>query len=148
MTCSNDEACRTCDGRCCALFTYTIPLEQVADRYAAGESSHPEHDLQLLELLYPLTYDEALERGVKYGITGLFGEGLGIGNPPENGYYSCRAWDEETRLCAIYDTRPQMCRGYPYGRGCQHGCGYDVDEDTLLETGYLRPEDWFKRPYV
>lgn len=146
MACSGGEACRTCDGRCCSLFTYTVPLEQIADRYAAGEGAAG--DLQLLELLYPLTPEEARERALRFKVEGLFGSGIAKDQPPENGYYSCRAWDEETRLCTIYDTRPQMCRGYPYGRGCQHGCSYEVGEDTLLETGYLKPKDWFEKSYV
>ena len=30
-----------------------------------------------------------------------------------DGHYSCKHWDTETRLCRIYEQRPQMCRDYP-----------------------------------
>ncbi len=145
MACSNDEACVTCDGRCCALFTYTIPLEKIADRYAAGKGA--EDDLKLLELLYPLNDEEAIERAARFGVGGLFARALAEDRPPENGYYSCRAWDEDTRRCTVYEDRPRMCQGYPYGRGCQHGCDYEVSDEQLVELQYMTPAEWFKKAY-
>ena len=28
-------------------------------------------------------------------------------------WFTCKNWNKETRLCMIYETRPQMCRDYP-----------------------------------
>lgn len=38
------------------------------------------------------------------------------------GYFTCKNWDPATRLCGIYETRPEMCRAYPEpGKVCG-GC--------------------------
>jgi Fe-S-cluster containining protein len=34
--------------------------------------------------------------------------------------YTCRHWNPQTHLCMIYDTRPDMCRQYPYEGTCEH----------------------------
>lgn len=34
-------------------------------------------------------------------------------------WYTCRNLDAAGN-CTVYDTRPRMCREYPYGRQCQH----------------------------
>ena len=42
--------------------------------------------------------------------------------PPRPHYYRCTNLDENG-LCSIYDTRPAMCRGFPYGQACNYrGC--------------------------
>lgn len=30
-------------------------------------------------------------------------------------WYTCKNFDKETRNCKIYNTRPRMCRDFPYG---------------------------------
>ena len=44
----------------------------------------------------------------------------------ETGYhYTCRAYDEETGDCTIYEDRPQMCKDFPGNGGCEFpGCGF------------------------
>jgi Fe-S-cluster containining protein len=38
-------------------------------------------------------------------------------------HYTCAHHDGKTGLCRIYDTRPAMCRDYPYGVACRYpGC--------------------------
>jgi Fe-S-cluster containining protein len=129
------------------LFTYSTPIEDIAERYAAGEGQ-PD-DLLLLQILRPISDDEAEARGLTYDVRGSFGRSLrGINERPKNGYYTCRAWDEDTRLCTIYEDRPNMCRGYPYGNACSHGCDWQAPDEVLIETGYMTPEAWFKKPYV
>lgn len=39
------------------------------------------------------------------------------------GHFTCRHWDAETKLCGIYETRPQICRDFPDEDGCDNpGC--------------------------
>lgn len=151
MACSGGEECRTCDGRCCSLFTFSVDLKVIADRYA--DPAHPGtttgDDLKLLELLKPITVEEAKERAEQFGVEGSYKRALDSNKVQPNGYYTCRAWDEDTGLCTVYDDRPLMCRGYPYGDGqvCSHGCSYTITDEEMVEHGYISPRQWFLRPY-
>lgn len=149
MACEGGDACRTCDGRCCSLFTFTTDLKEIADRVADGTSYDPEDDLKLLALLKPITICEAQERAARFGVEGDYKAALDAGYEQPNGYYTCRAWDEETRLCTVYDERPVMCKGYPYGDGrvCSHGCDYTVTDEEVVEVGFRSPRWWFEKPY-
>ncbi len=46
-------------------------------------------------------------------------------------YYSCGHYseDEDNKgVCGIYDTRPEMCANFPYGKPKRYeGCAYDVE---------------------
>lgn len=33
-------------------------------------------------------------------------------------WYTCRHWNKETRLCMEYESRPGLCRDFPYGKKC------------------------------
>jgi Fe-S-cluster containining protein len=47
------------------------------------------------------------------------------GNPMYH-YYRCKNL-QPNGDCGIYDTRPDMCRDYPYGRPCKiEGCTWDA----------------------
>ncbi|KKK79505.1 hypothetical protein LCGC14_2832790, partial [marine sediment metagenome] len=35
-------------------------------------------------------------------------------------FYTCRHFDKESGDCAIYETRPRMCKDYPYRGTCGH----------------------------
>jgi Fe-S-cluster containining protein len=82
-------------------------------------------------MLIPLSRRQALARSRR----------LGYPDPPKWGkdydLFTCKNWDEQTRLCGIYETRPNMCRDYPYeGRSCERGCGYalgQVDCERIAE---------------
>jgi len=76
--------------------------------------------LTILGMIVPLTHEEAVERA--HRLAGLPEDAsLSEGVP----HFACRHWDEETRLCTIYDQRPWMCRTYPSVK-CGHGCGRPV----------------------
>jgi Fe-S-cluster containining protein len=83
---------------------------------------HPERSYdgeKIADMLIPLTPKEARERYERFsGKTTTAYRWKNRGH-----HFTCRHWDEETRLCRIYEDRPQMCRDYPYGQECQHGCG-------------------------
>lgn len=103
-----------CTGVCCAAFTWPRTISEVRKRERLMLDG-----ATIAGMLVPLTPKEAKERHVAFG-----------GTQPERfvwkrrgHYFTCRHWDEETRLCGIYDQRPAMCREYPYGKECDHGCG-------------------------
>lgn len=141
VACSNDETCRTCDGRCCAVFTFQ-DTTIIADRVARGAAY--EDDLKLLEMLEPLTLVEAKKRAVKFNVNI---DGMkGVHEPL---LYKCCLWDEDTMLCTDYENRPRMCRTFPYGNGCHNnGCDFDVTPEYLVEEEWITPAEWFERSYA
>lgn len=102
----------SCDGRCCAVFHFNADLDHVRGRVWDGEF--------IANMLVPLTDTQAKERATKFGIDPLHPPGKG------RGFFTCRHWDEDTRLCTAYEDRPGMCRDYPYMKVCDHGCGYQL----------------------
>lgn len=105
-----------CDGRCCAVFYFPRTPREI-DELVEVEGRYNGADGRMLsDMLVPLTLDEARERAAKFHIE----------DPrtwdEDTSLYTCRHWDEETRLCTVYDHRPGMCSGYPYGKACTH-CG-------------------------
>jgi hypothetical protein len=94
----------------------------------------PDHAF-ILDMLIPLTRRQAVSRSRRLGYPDPMKYG------PDYSLYTCRHWDEDTRLCGAYEQRPSMCRDYPYGRPCERGCGYQVetlagraaDEDSTWE---------------
>lgn len=42
-----------------------------------------------------------------------------------DGFWLCGCWYFDGKDCTIYETRPRMCRNYPYGRPCNFdGCTF------------------------
>lgn len=48
-------------------------------------------------------------------------------------WYTCIHYDNNTKMCMIYDKRPQMCRDYPYDSPCVH-CGWENKEYQQREV--------------
>jgi Fe-S-cluster containining protein len=93
----------------------------------------------IAEMVVPLSVLEANERLER------FGSDREYTSESEGHVYTCRHFDDETRLCTIYERRPEMCRDYPYGHsgGCEYECGYCTPSDvvgkwTLLTSLPLR----------
>jgi Fe-S-cluster containining protein len=106
---------RTCPGHCCVAFYLPTPhdrVEEIAEGMRDGEV--------IAEMVIPLTVSEANERLER------FGSGREYRKDSEGHVYTCRHFDDESRLCTIYEQRPEMCRDYPYGHdgGCEYECGY------------------------
>lgn len=116
---------RTCSGACCsALALQWLPHDQIeAER--AREDNDPDR-AYVLDMVTPLTRTEARERARRFGGSGPRDDDTG----PET-WYTCRHWDEVTRLCQAHDERPEMCRDYPYERDCtlSKACGYRAPEE-------------------
>lgn len=109
------ELTRTCPGHCCVAFYLPVPhgrAEEIRDELRDGEV--------IADMVVPLSLAEANERLERFGADREYG-------PESEGHvYTCRHFDDETRLCTIYEQRPEMCRDYPYGHdgGCEYECGY------------------------
>lgn len=113
-----------CTGACCAAF----PMGATLDWARSGEVT----DGDLIGfMLREITPADAEKRRAPF----LHAQPIN----PEEVYYRCIYWDEETRLCTAYENRPYyMCGEYPYpptptrcdslGRPegiagmCEHGC--------------------------
>jgi Fe-S-cluster containining protein len=116
-----DEPPTGCTGACCAAFPMGASNKNGSALGELGLLARLWVDpditdgLDILAMIVPLTHEEAIERRARFG-----GNQLDV--DPEAQYYRCVHWDEDTRLCRNYENRPGMCRDYPYGNGCDHGC--------------------------
>jgi hypothetical protein len=114
-----------CRGQCCAAFTlFPHVVENVTKRAASGEAEAA----FILAMLVPLTAEQAIERLVALGFdphVGMTAEAIAKADqcPEPVQHFTCRNWNEASRLCDAYDQRPRMCRGFPYDRTCD-ACGH------------------------
>ena len=127
-----------CSGHCCKVF----PLGSDPDKRPAGfspdelaeifraqtEGREPKGNggrtINDLEIIYPMLryLGESAER--------IDGEKV---EPPIH-VYRC-AHLQESGDCGIYETRPEMCREYPYGRPCnQPDCTWDEAREGRLRV--------------
>jgi Fe-S-cluster containining protein len=82
---------------------------------------------QIADMVVPLSLAEANERLERFGADRMY-------EPDAEGHlYTCRHFDDATRLCTIYEQRPEMCRDYPYacGGGCEYECGYESAPEVV-----------------
>lgn len=98
-----------CDGACCALFPLSAPYQRLLDEPETIQDGD-----YLADMLVPLTHRQAVARGKRFDSS--------FHVTADREWFSCRHWDEKTRLCKAYESRPSMCRRYPYGRPCDQGC--------------------------
>ena len=106
----------TCPGYCCEAFSIGSPEE-----FDARNKDQPEYELVKGLVIHlgqfegnPTGRTECGKRSTKR---------LEPGDPSGWHFHTCRAWDPETRLCTVYETRPSMCRKYPNWDVCAFdGC--------------------------
>lgn len=79
----------------------------------------------IADMLIPLTPEQARFRHGQHD-TGY--ERIKYANRQ---WYTCKHWDEDTKLCGAYEQRPRMCRDFPYEGTCEHGCGYTLSPADL-----------------
>jgi len=111
----------TCSGACCAVFW--LPKDKDWSQVTDGA--------YVADMLIPLTRRQALRRWRKF---------VSFDAPlkrttKDRTTFTCRHWDEETRLCGDYENRPKLCRDYPYGQPCSHGCDYQVPMEVAEGYG-------------
>jgi len=118
----------SCAGACCAVF----PMDR---KYGLADAKDDTEAAFIRDMRVPLTLEEATARYARLGYGALPDYSASVGSTAD--LYTCRHWDEETRLCGVYVTRPNMCRDYPYaGRSCDRGCGYalsQADTDAIAQ---------------
>jgi Fe-S-cluster containining protein len=106
---SGSQPTRTCNGQCCVAFPLSGPLWRV-------KSMHRDADG-----FFKISKEEAAARHREVGVF--------RGSPDDaysgQDYHTCSHLDPETRLCRIYERRPDICSGYPYGTGCAY-CDYEL----------------------
>lgn len=113
----------TCGGACCAAFYLPWTIRELRRRAGEIEDGH-----FISDMVIPLTPKEANERSARFG-------GKVRARWHYRGHhFTCRHWDEETRLCAAYDERPRMCADYPYGDECNlaPGCSFRISPEQLV----------------
>jgi Fe-S-cluster containining protein len=68
-------------------------------------------------------------------------------------WYSCVHYDEDSGDCTNHEDRPQLCRGYPYGRACEEPeCTWEAGAScTKDQRGSMMPlvtdevREWHKQ---
>lgn len=101
-----------CTGHCCESFGFYLdnhdPTDPESVRERLRASAGPEN-AQIADMIVPL-------RPINVGDLIPSGE---LASMP--GYlFTCKNFDTATRSCTIYETRPAMCRDFPYTRPCPY----------------------------
>lgn len=111
-----------CTGHCCECFWLHGDYESFKAKVEAGcVVDGP----QILDMIIPLnlqvypTCDNLVDRGLE-------------GKPIQGGaFYTCRHLTPD-KQCGIYDIRPDMCSGYPYGGRCEYiNCTWSIKKGNL-----------------
>ena len=90
-----------CSGKCCEIFSLPYSPEDVE------KQTPPLVDGEIIK-------DMVIAIGPDPNLVGVY-------------LYTCRHY--KALNCSIYETRPDMCRGYPYGSRCGNpGCTLDQSE--------------------
>lgn len=62
-----------------------------------------------------------------------------LGHNGKQDYYTCRHFNPDTGDCKQYESRPAMCRDYPYGSECEHKeCTEDSKPDVPMSRFNLK----------
>jgi len=108
MSKKNKPDTNGCIGLCCSMFNLL------------GESKED-------YLIEGIDNEECRQVGEMLRLIGYDTENSTDGKPWP--VYTCKYWNKNTKLCTIYDQRPEMCRTYPDGDECGwEGC--TVGKDT------------------
>ncbi len=117
-----------CTGHCCRRFVLPFSLEKMREKLKTLHEASSLSDLQaayiadlaqVIDMVIPLpepTFDECRD---------LSAPGAEVSDPAGTAglWFTCRNLDTDTGDCNVYETRPKMCRDYPYGAQCTFkGC--------------------------
>jgi Fe-S-cluster containining protein len=112
MSCEHNNRC---SGDCCKRFYLPFSPDQLKTMAETGDHPHNKEEIVFVaDMVIPI---EAA-KDAKEGVDG--------GPPPQTGhYYTCRHHDAATGNCTTYETRPRVCRDFPfYGAGYRNRCRY------------------------
>ena len=117
----------TCAGGCCVAFVLPYTAKELQEKI--GDPEITPDVKQIAEMVVPITNGTVRRRRKRFGVT----TADPVEKDSEGHFYKCSNWDEETRLCGIYEDRPKMCRDYPYARECFVKCGYCAPKEIIKE---------------
>lgn len=125
-----------CTGHCCKRFPLPKSLDDIRER--AKPDFQPTDDRKRLE------DGEVIAEMLIFLEEGTYSSG------ERCFFYTCKYLDPTSGDCLAYDTRPAMCRDYPYGQPCQikectaenRGVGTE-DQVVVLRRKYegLKPDN-------
>lgn len=107
-----------CSGACCAAFFIRHTITVLRAGVDPDNGNVLDEAEQIAGMVIPLTPKQARERLEAVGSANA----VNVRWADRGHHFTCRHWDASSGRCGIYADRPEMCRGYPYGRGCEHGC--------------------------
>lgn len=93
-----------CTGHCCEMFTLPFGPDELTARCASEDRKLVDGEIIRDMVVYLGPTDKHPGDGTPLGRTVYL--------------YTCRHFDRERHDCRIYETRPRMCREYPYGKRC------------------------------
>lgn len=135
-----------CTGHCCEMFILPYSPGDIWAMYRrwsvggdagallmndAEQLPNPQ-DIHLIAPMveYLGAFDEPPMKHIIPGDRQLLGKKL---DPPGH-YYRCKLFDQKKRTCTIYEFRPVMCRGYPYGKPCNYAACTWKENKAKKET--------------
>lgn len=123
-----------CTGHCCRRFPLPISLEELRERQAQPNPGPG------------VVYARPKVQDGDYIADMLIALGDGFHTNGEKcWYFTCRHHDVHTGNCLAYESRPAMCKDYPYGHPCQHdGCtavNRGLTQISGLKADYLIRDD-------
>lgn len=99
-----------CSGHCCRVFS--LPYDPAELQACASQVQDGE---QIAAMVIPLGKHSEYAGAPRYLSRHDADGGLHL--------YTCRNLDTATGDCRVYETRPAMCRNFPYERACPYqGC--------------------------
>lgn len=109
-------------GKCCRNFVLPYSIHQLKRAYQAWYSHEKEYKWRGevkslpkdIHIVYPMAIPLFDGKKQKY-------------EPANNNFikkgtyhYTCKHFDKKTSNCTIYECRPNVCLGYPYGEVCKY----------------------------
>ena len=118
--CMSETIEHRCTGQCCTIFQiYGMTLDELKAKFP--EKDRSADNQAVIDMLVALSPEEQQRR---HEATPTVPRPGWVYNPATP-FFTCRHFDEATRNCLIYETRPAMCRDYPYGKQCGFvGCTF------------------------
>jgi Fe-S-cluster containining protein len=107
--------CSSC-GQCCEVLAFSMTKDE-----AAASTLDARTRRWFADKLVPITHREAARRAPWWPFDALLLDSIGrpYMGPPM--FYRCSNYDTDTRLCADYENRPEVCRTFPlYGDDRPH----------------------------
>lgn len=128
--------CNMC-GKCCEAITlWEDPKTLLETQYKAEETSDRGWAQRHFK---SISHEEAFKRNPLHKYI------FDSGHPAYEGvhFYECDAYDKETKRCTAHETRPGICREYPYGHQLDGGwMPYSATCDYINEMPPAMKQEW------